>query len=131
MARIKIEFVNVNVINDGDNWPNGAGEIYYTLRVDNDIVATRARNQHISISSGQQFAINETHVIERDDKPGSNFSVSGFLAEADGYFTWGDDHAGSFFRTHSYENRWNRGNKQVHLRGDGVEVLINYKVTVL
>lgn len=131
MARIKIDFVSVKVHSDGDNWPNGKGEIYYEFRVDNDVVAARPRDNHISVDSGQTFAINETQVIERPNTPNANFAVSGYLAEADGLFSGADDHAGSFFKVYSSAEGWNPGNKQVRLSGGGVEVTINYKISVL
>jgi len=131
MARIQVDFYAIYVHDDADNWPNGTGEIYYQFRVDNEVVAQITRDQPIPVDSGGTANINQTHVIERPDQPGSNFSVSGSVSEQDGLFSGADDHAGSFFKVYSHDNGWNPGHKTVFLSGDGLVVTIHYGIRVL
>lgn len=126
---IKIDFVKIDVHNDADNWPNGDGEIFYEFKVDNDIVAKRTPDNPVIVASGGSASINESHQITRQD--GQSFTVYGSVSEDDDFLSGATDDAGSFTHTYSSADGWNPGNKSVSLSGEGLDVTVYYKITLL
>jgi hypothetical protein len=127
--QIKIDFIKMDVHDDADNFPNGSGEIFFEFKVDNDVVAVRSRNNPVTVDSGGSFGINESHIISRE--PGQNFTVFGTVSEADDVLSGGDDNAGSFQHVFSSADGFNPGDKSVRLAGDGLDVTVHYKVTLI
>lgn len=126
---IKIDFVKVDVHDDADNWPNGTGEIFYEFKVDNDVVAYRPPNNPVNVDSGGTFSINESATISRE--PGQSFTVFGTVSEDDDFLSGATDDAGSFKHVYRSEDGFNPGDKSVRLSGEGLDVTVHYKITLL
>lgn len=128
MARFNVIFHKIYVANDGDGATfAGKGEIYFEFRVDQDKVAERTRDNHISVNDKETIQLSKNYLVDRPDD--SMFVVTGYVAEADGKLTGDDDFAGDF--THSYSGPlWNGipGYKEVHLKGNGVDVTVHYEI---
>lgn len=128
---IQIDFIKVYVADDCDNWPNGAGDFFYEFKVDNDIVVSRPWNNPVFVDSGGSFSINSTQTITKNQSPGSSFTVYGEVREDDDFLSGAIDNAGHFTHTYTYEKGWSPGPKSVRLTGDGCDVTVYYKISLL
>lgn len=127
--KIKIEIISIQVHSDGDGDFAGAGEFSYTFKVDNDIIIQKSQTDPVSAHDGETISINETKEITRGS--GETFTVYGSVVEVDDTLTFQNDVAGDFSHEYSKSNSWNPGSKSVRLTGDGVDVTVNYKITVI
>ena len=128
---IKVTFISMDVLDDCDNWPNGTGEFYYTFKIDDDIIITVSESSPRDVDSGNTVSLNESRVIQRLRQNGQSFTVFGEVSEDDDLGSGGDDNAGRFINTHTFEQNWNQGVKDVRLNQDGCDVIVHYKVEVL
>jgi hypothetical protein len=126
--KIRIDFLTIKVIKDGDAF--GDGELYWDFKVDNQIILTRASNNPFDVRSGATISLNGGHEVIRNSR--ESLTIYGTVSESDGFLSFEDDRAGEFTDTYSETNQyWGHGNHSKRLTGDGVDVVVNYKITVL
>lgn len=120
-----VKFTTIEVHDDGDNWPNGAGEIYFGLAVNSVIVASRTRDNPYEIDSGNSIPINQETRIEIPQN--ASFTVSGWVNEQDSGLSWDDDNAGEFKETYINANPLSTIRSK-RLTGDGVDVTVHWEI---
>lgn len=130
MPTLIVSFTHIDVHDDADNWPNGTGEIYYDLLISDKSIVSRSRDFPAAVDSGGKILINAQRTLNRPDgDPNAFVKITGWVSEQDDTFSWGDDHAGSFEHIHSAQNGFGVGDHQARLKGDSLDVTVNYTIS--
>jgi hypothetical protein len=86
--RIRLTVVKIQIIEDGDGWGKGAGEIYYgfstfVYRQQHRTVVERSRDDAISRSDGEWIYLNESQLLTFPNQQVYYVEFSGYVYERD------------------------------------------------
>jgi len=132
MPTLTVSFTHIDVNDDGDNWPNGEGEIFYDLLIsDQSIVSRSAENPH-DADTGDVIILNQQRTLNRpDNDPNAFIKISGWVSEDDDFLSGATDNAGSFEHIHNLGNGWGVGTHEARLSGDGLDVTVHYTINTV
>ena len=138
--KFSIEFISINITDDGDDFSEG--EIFYNFRVDNETIIANSPERSFGIDSGNSIELTtgygvgqhaSTTVIKNHDE---SFTVYGIVGDVDDLATGENDIAGTFEHKYSGNDGWwesaTIGTTKIvkqRLNQDGMDVTVNYKIT--
>jgi hypothetical protein len=134
-----ITFIDIFVEDDGDDFSKG--EIFYTFKVDNEVIFETPPSRPAELDSGTDFQLYPSQFSGHPNKEilknhDESFTVYGMVGEEDDFATGDNDIAGSFLHTYNGVEGWwdndaqigSTKNVSVRLNGDGMSVTINYSI---
>lgn len=129
-----IHFTDIYVEDDSDNFMAGAGDIFYTFKIDNDVIAFVPPENTRKVDSGNRLPVSGDRLIQKNSD--ESFSIFGTVKDDDNFLTGDIDDAGYFLNTYSGSNNWWAGattgstiNVSQRLDNDGLKVVVNYSIT--
>lgn len=150
MTTLQIRFTKIVILEDGDPWGSGEGEIYYELRV-NDVVIKRDRNNPIMVDDGDRRTTTidlikehpyptdgmlgtRGHIggIELNVTDSSQVTISGWVADVDDL---SDDKTSPFSRTYNKNNAFGVAamgepvTDKAEISGDGVRAIVYWQMS--
>ena len=104
------------------------GELYWSLKVDGSVVATRSLNNPYKAGSGETVALGQSSTVTKTGQVGTNLIISGSVSEKDSGFN-GKDESASFTHNYNSGGNWGTGNPHtVTLADKNLNVTLNYIV---
>ena len=125
MPNVKVTFDRIDVNKDGE--ATQKGKLYWKFNVNGTKVSERTSSNPLVIGSGTPYDINTSRSFEVADN--ANLSISGFVAEKDG-FTSGKDENAPFERTYDRSENWGDGPHDVRLVDRGLDCNVAYTIEV-
>lgn len=91
--KMKVRFTlsELHVIKDGDDFTDFGGDFYWTIKVNDQTLASRARNNQIELNDGDKHAFGESAVFELSEDDTSTLKLVANIVDADGGTSGGDD----------------------------------------
>jgi hypothetical protein len=125
-TKLKVTFTDIEVIRDGD--PVDMGEVYWSLKVDGSVVASRSVNNPFKVGSGGTITLGQNATVTKSGQIGTNLVISGSVSEKDS-FLGGKDDSASFTHNYNLGNDWGTGNPHTApLTDRNLDVVVNYIV---
>lgn len=122
--KLKVTFVDMKVTRDGD--PIGRGEIYWSLKVDGQVVADRSSGNPYTIGSGGTITIGESRTVTKSGAVGTKLVVSGTVSERDSGPS-GKDESDFKDRSHNAGDDWGTtGPQKLQFFDNNLDVTLNY-----
>jgi hypothetical protein len=122
-TNLRVTFSDIEVTRDGD--PIDRGELYWSLKVDGSVVASRSVANPLTIGSGGTITLGNAATVSKSGAAGTNLVVSGSVSEKDSGLGGKDDYA-PFTHTYTAGNNWGAGPHSAHIVDNNLDVKVNY-----
>jgi hypothetical protein len=122
----KVTMNKIDVIKNGDS--PGKSEIYYTLMVDDQTIASLDENQARKTGDGDTIILGNSHMVTKS--AGASLTVLGNVSDDDGFLKGADD-TDRFEHVYGAANNFGVGSHMARLRsGNGhLDVIVHYSIT--